>query len=90
MQTILVALVSLVMVSNHFWYLIQSIRVQIREEQVPLESSPYQSGALSFQSIPTAVAGGTPLPTNHLPSLRIKNKDIVFEKTLIGTVTCEL
>ncbi|XP_078367466.1 uncharacterized protein LOC144651409 isoform X2 [Oculina patagonica] len=65
----------------------QSIRVQIREEQVPLESSPYQSGAVSFQSIPTAVAGGTPLPTNHLPPLRIKNKDIVFEKTLIGTVT---
>ena len=56
-----------------------------------MESSPYQSSALSFQSIPTTVtvAGGTPLPTNHLPLLRIKNKDIVFEKTLIGTVTSE-
>ena len=63
--------------------------MQIREEQVPLESSPYQSGALSFQSIPNAIAGGTPLPTNHLPPLRIKNKDIVFENTLIGTVTSE-
>ncbi|KAJ7319161.1 hypothetical protein OS493_036674 [Desmophyllum pertusum] len=64
----------------------QSIRVQIREEQV-LESSPYQSGALNFQSIPTTIAGSTPLSTNHLPPLRIKNKDIVFVKTLIGTVT---
>ena len=63
--------------------------MQIREEQV-LESSPYQSSVLSFQSIPTTVGGSTPLPTNHLPTLRIKNNDIVFEKTLIGTVTSKL
>ena len=60
--------------------------MQIREEQV-LESSPLQSGTVSFQSIPTTAAGGTPLPSNHLPPLRIKNKDVVFETTLIGTVT---
>ena len=35
------------------------------------------------------VTGNTPLPTNHLPPLRIKNKDIVFERTMIGTVTSE-
>jgi len=64
----------------------QSIRVQIREELV-MESSPYQSSVLSFQSMQTTVAGNTPLPTNHLPLLRIKSKDIVFEKTLIETVT---
>lgn len=62
--------------------------MQIREELV-MESSPYQSSVLSFQSIQTTVAGNTPLPTNHLPLLRIKNKDIVFEKTLIETVTSE-
>ena len=80
---------SLLVVCNYFWFEIQSIRVQIREEQV-LESSPYQSSVLSFQSIPTTVGGSTPLPTNHLPPLRIKNNDIVFEKTLIGTVTSKL
>lgn len=64
----------------------QSIRVQIREEQV-LESSPVQSGVTNFHSLPTADSGGTPLPSNHLPALRIKNKDISFEKTLIGAVS---
>ncbi|XP_022796822.1 uncharacterized protein LOC111335223 isoform X4 [Stylophora pistillata] len=64
----------------------QTIRVQIREERI-LESSPHQSGTSNFQSIPTMVTGNTPLPTNHLPPLRIKNKDIVFERTMIGTVT---
>ena len=62
--------------------------MQIREELV-MESSPYQSSVLSFQSMQTTVAGNTPLPTNHLPLLRVKNKDIVFEKTLIETVTSE-
>ena len=62
--------------------------MQIREELV-MESSPYQSSVLSFQSMQTTVAGNTPLPTNHLPLLRIKSKDIVFEKTLIETVTSE-
>ena len=66
----------------------QAIRVQIREERI-LENSPHQSGTSNFQSIPTMVTGNTPLPTNHLPPLRIKNKDIVFERTMTGTVTSE-
>ena len=68
-----------------FFVLIQSIRVQIKEEQV-LESSPLQSGALNFQSIPITASGGTPLPSHHLPPLRITNKDVMFGATLIGTV----
>ena len=68
-----------------FFVLIQSIRVQIKEEQI-LESSPLQSGALNFQSIPITASGGTPLPSHHLPSLRITNKDVMFGATLIGTV----
>ena len=68
-----------------FFVLIQSIRVQIKEEQV-LESSPLQSGALNFQSIPITASGGTPLSSHHLPSLRITNKDVMFGATFIGTV----
>jgi len=55
-----------------------------------MESSPLQSGVLNFHSLPTAPSGGTPLPSNHLPPLRIKNKDVMFESTVIGTVTSEL
>ena len=68
-----------------FFVFIQSIRVQIKEEQI-LESSPLQSGALNFQSIPITASGGTPLPSHHLPSLRITNKDVMFGATFIGTV----
>ncbi|XP_068724654.1 centrosomal protein of 192 kDa-like isoform X2 [Montipora capricornis] len=64
----------------------QSIRVQIREEQV-LESSPLQSSENTFHSLPSATSGTTPLPSNHTPPLRIKNKDIIFEETQIGTVS---
>ena len=68
-----------------FFVVIQSIRVQIKEEQI-LESSPLQSGALNFQSIPITASGGTPLPSHHFPPLRITNKDVMFGATLIGTV----
>ena len=72
-------------------FVIQPIKVQIREEQV-LESSPVQSSenTKSFYSLPSWAAGGTPLSSSNSPPLRIKNKDVTFEKTLAGTVSSEL
>ncbi|XP_074619097.1 uncharacterized protein LOC141877946 isoform X2 [Acropora palmata] len=66
----------------------QPIKVQIREEQV-LESSPVQSSenTKSFYSLPSWAAGGTPLSSSNSPPLRIKTKDVTFEKTLAGTVS---
>ena len=74
----------------HVLCIIQPIKVQIREEQV-LESSPVQSSenAKSFYSLPSSAAEGTPLHLNKSPPLRIKNKDVTFDKTLAGTVTSE-
>lgn len=74
----------------HVLSIIQPIKVQIREEQV-LESSPVQSSenTKSFYSLPSWAAGGTPLSSSNSPPLRIKNKDVTFEKTLAGTVSSE-
>ena len=60
--------------------------MQIREELI-LDSSPYHPGSVSFQAIPTTTAGNTPLPIDHLPPLKIKNKDVEFVKTQIGKVS---
>lgn len=70
----------------------KSIRVQIREEVV-LENSPYQPGALTLLPL-EAKEGITPftpaLPTSHLPPLVVRTKQIMFEETVAGKETGKL